>query len=139
MVPMTGLEPVRISSEDFKSTVSANSTTSAKNKERMCKLRTCVSTSYVAYYHYTIESTSFKRNQPTGELPIPSIMGHVIWTKKREGVLLHAPFQNKRKSFRSNNQISTTTISRIPARLPATVRTVFGLILRSSFTYEDLA
>lgn len=105
MVPMTGFEPVRIPSADFKSAVSAIPPHRRKNKERMCKLRTCVSTSYVAYYHYTIESTSFKRNQPTGELPILSIIGHVNWTKKREGVLLHAPFQDKRKSFRSNNQI----------------------------------
>ena len=83
MVPMTGLEPVRISSEDFKSTVSANTNTSAKKKKK--KKRTYISTSYVAYYHYTIESTSFKRNQPTGELPIPSIIGCVIWTKKKRG------------------------------------------------------
>ena len=79
MVPMTGLEPVRISSEDFKSTVSANSTTSAKKTKKGCASFELASLQVnVAYYHYTIESTNFKRNQPTGELPIPSITEHVI-------------------------------------------------------------
>lgn len=88
MVPMTGLEPVRISSEDFKSTVSANSTTSAKKKKikKGCASFELASLQVnVAYYHYTIESTNFKRNQPTGELPIPSIIEHVIRTKKKRG------------------------------------------------------
>ena len=78
MVPMTGLEPVRISSEDFKSTVSANSTTSAKIKKGCASFELASLQVNVAYYHYTIESTNFKRNQPTGELPIPSIIEHVI-------------------------------------------------------------
>lgn len=87
MVPMTGLEPVRISSEDFKSTVSANSTTSAKKKiKKGCASFELASLQVnVAYYHYTIESTNFKRNQPTGELPIPSIIERVIRTKKKRG------------------------------------------------------
>lgn len=91
MVPMTGLEPVRISSEDFKSTVSANSTTSAKKKKKKKTKKGCASFELaflqvnVAYYHYTIESTNFKRNQPTGELPIPSIIERVIRAKKKRG------------------------------------------------------
>ena len=86
MVPMTGFEPVRISSEDFKSTVSANSTTSAKKIKKGCASFELASLQVnVAYYHYTIESTNFKRNQPTGELPIPSIIEHVIRAKKKRG------------------------------------------------------
>ena len=85
MVPMTGLEPVRISSEDFKSTVSANSTTSAKTKKGCASFELASLQVIVAYYHYTIESTNFKRNQPTGELPILSIIGRVICTKKKRG------------------------------------------------------
>ena len=85
MVPMTGLEPVRISSADFKSAVSAIPPHRQKIKKGCASFELASLQVNVVYYHYTIESTNFKRNQPTGELPIPSIIERVIRTKKKRG------------------------------------------------------